>query len=55
MIVDCHVHVSACTPGHGSMSVALQNSLAFRFMRWRLKVKGYDADAEAQLRQRLLD
>jgi predicted TIM-barrel fold metal-dependent hydrolase len=55
MIVDCHVHVCACTPMHGSMSARLQNSLAFRFMRWRLKLKGYDADTEAQFRRRLLD
>lgn len=55
MIVDCHVHISACTPGHGSISLQLQNSLAFRFMRWRLKLKGYDANTEAQLRERLLD
>ena len=55
MIVDCHVHVSACTPGHGSMSVRLQRSLPFRFMRWRLRLKGYDASTECQLAQRLLD
>jgi len=37
------------------MSARLQDSLAFRFMRWRLKLKGYDAQTEAQLRRRLLD
>lgn len=36
MIVDCHVHVCATTPGHGKVSDRLINSLTFRFMRWRL-------------------
>ena len=53
MIIDCHVHVSACTPEHGEMSLALQRSPAFRFMRWRLKVRGYDANAEKQIAERL--
>ncbi len=53
MVVDCHVHVSACTPEHGEMSAKLQRSFAFRFMRWRLKVKGYDANAERQIAERL--
>jgi predicted TIM-barrel fold metal-dependent hydrolase len=55
MIIDCHVHISACTPENGEMSRALQNSLAFRFLRWRLKAKGYDANTERQLRDRLFD
>lgn len=55
MIIDCHVHVSACTPERGEMSASLQNSAAFRFMRWRLKVKGYDANAEKQIADRLRD
>ena len=55
MVVDCHVHISACTPGHGWISQKLQNSLAFRFLRWRLKLKGYDAGTERQLEQRLID
>src|SRR6185312_14319682 len=53
MVVDCHVHVSACTPVHGEMSLALRRSFAFRFMRWRLKVRGYDANAERQIADRL--
>src|SRR5689334_15598503 len=53
MIIDCHVHVSACTPEHGEMSAFLQNTAAFRFMRWRLKVKGYDGNAEKQIADRL--
>src|SRR5207245_4734527 len=55
MVIDCHVHVSACTPENGEMSAALQNSVAFRFMRWRLKVKGYDGNAERQVAERLRD
>jgi len=37
------------------MSAELQGSAAFRFMRWRLKVKGYDGNAERQIAQRLTD
>ena len=55
MVIDCHVHVSACTPENGEMSAELQSSAAFRFMRWRLKVKGYDGNAERQIAQRLTD
>jgi predicted TIM-barrel fold metal-dependent hydrolase len=40
MIVDCHVHVCATTPGHGSISVQLLTGLPFRFMRWRLGLPG---------------
>ena len=36
MIIDCHVHVCATTPGHGCVSPRLMRSLSFRFMRWRL-------------------
>ena len=37
------------------MSRRLRSSLPFRFMRWRLRLKGYDADTERQLAQRLVD
>jgi predicted TIM-barrel fold metal-dependent hydrolase len=40
MIVDCHVHVCATTPGHGCVSTQLLVSLPFRFMCWRLGVPG---------------
>src|SRR6266446_8661240 len=53
MVIDCHVHVSACTPEHGEMSASLRASVPFRFMRWRLKVKGYDRNAERQIADRL--
>ena len=49
MIIDCHVHVCAASPGHGSMSPRLLNSIAFRFMRWRLGLRGEDASTEARV------
>jgi predicted TIM-barrel fold metal-dependent hydrolase len=45
MIVDCHVHVCATTPGHGSLSLQLLTSLPFRFMRWRLGLPGALSEA----------
>src|SRR5581483_8078496 len=38
MIIDCHVHVIATAPGHGSMSRRLRNSFTARFARWRLGI-----------------
>jgi predicted TIM-barrel fold metal-dependent hydrolase len=55
MVIDCHVHICAAVPGHGWMSNRLQKSLAFRFMRWRLGIKGYDADTEKQLEGKLVE
>lgn len=49
MIIDCHVHISAMSEGHGFMSRRLLNSLPFRFMRWRLGMKGADERTERQL------
>ncbi len=50
MIIDCHVHLCAFSPGQGSTSERLLNSLAFRFMRWRLGIMGEpDATTEAKL------
>lgn len=51
MIVDVHVHVSALTPEHGLMSTKLLRSLPFRYMKWRLGLRGEDAGTEQQLRQ----
>jgi uncharacterized protein len=48
MIIDCHVHTSACTPGHGSMSARLLQSFAMRFARWRLGL-GLSSRADAQV------
>jgi predicted TIM-barrel fold metal-dependent hydrolase len=55
MLLDCHVHVSACTPGHGSMSERLLNSLPFRFMRWKLGIQGNDEASERRLETLLAD
>lgn len=49
MIIDCHVHVSAFTSGRGGMSRPLQNSIPFRFMRWRFGIVGEDERAEDHL------
>lgn len=53
MVIDCHVHTCAVTPGHGSMSERLLKSLPFRFMRWRLGIRGADAQTERDLETRL--
>ena len=51
MIVDCHVHACAMTPGDGSISPRLRKSLTFRFARWRLGIASdteeVDADEQA--------
>src|SRR4051794_26020010 len=44
MLVDCHVHVCATTPGRGKVSQRLRDSVVFRFMRWRLGIKHEDGD-----------
>ncbi len=53
MIIDCHVHLCAFMPGHGSMSKRLLNSLPFRFMRWRLGINDVVPDAFTE--QKLVD
>lgn len=53
MIVDCHVHLSAFTPGHGYMSRALLDSAPFRFMRWKFGLAGEDANTERTLEELL--
>jgi predicted TIM-barrel fold metal-dependent hydrolase len=53
MIIDLHVHVSALTPGHGSMSDRLLKSVPFRFMRRRLGVQGNDAATERAIAELL--
>ena len=55
MIIDCHVHVSALTPGHGCMSQRVLRSLPFRFMRWRLGIKGEDEATERAIEQKLVE
>src|SRR3954471_3860343 len=49
MVIDCHVHVSALTPEHGSMSPRLLNSIPFRYMQWVFGISGHDNRAERQL------
>jgi predicted TIM-barrel fold metal-dependent hydrolase len=53
MRIDCHVHISALTPGHGSMSRQLLRSLPFRFMRWRLGIRGADVSTEHAIEAKL--
>ncbi len=55
MILDVHVHVSALLPGHGAMSDKLLKSVPFRFMRWRLGIKGDDAGMERGVERVLTD
>jgi predicted TIM-barrel fold metal-dependent hydrolase len=55
MILDCHVHVSACTPGHGVMSETLQKQIAFRFLRWKFGLVGVDETTERAFERILVD
>jgi predicted TIM-barrel fold metal-dependent hydrolase len=56
MIIDCHVHAFADTPGHGSVSEKLRRSFVARFMRWRLKISSDQGEAfERQAEARLLE
>lgn len=50
MIIDCHVHISATSPGRGKMSPRLLNSLPFRFMRWVFSLDGADEATERELK-----
>src|SRR5687768_5823870 len=53
MVIDCHVHICAFTPSHGSMSPKLLKSPPFRFMRWRLGIVGEDESSERALEAKL--
>jgi predicted TIM-barrel fold metal-dependent hydrolase len=55
MILDCHVHISAFTPAHGSMSEHLNKSAPFRFMRWRFGMVGSDGSTERALEAKLVE
>jgi predicted TIM-barrel fold metal-dependent hydrolase len=55
MIIDCHVHVSAIDPAHGSMSDKLNKSLPFRFMGRRLGLDPRSMAFDAQLEGKLTD
>jgi len=54
MLIDCHVHVCACLPGHGLMSERLLKSLPFRFMQWRFGLRGASAETECELERVLV-
>jgi predicted TIM-barrel fold metal-dependent hydrolase len=49
MILDCHVHVSAFEPGHGTMSQRLVSSIPFLFMRMCFGIAGSNAETERQI------
>jgi len=51
MIVDCHVHIAANSPGCGAISPRLLKAPGFRFLRWWFAMKGTDA----QMQQKLAD
>jgi predicted TIM-barrel fold metal-dependent hydrolase len=52
MVIDCHLHLCTFTPEHGGTSEHLLSTLPFRFMRWRLGMKGADARTERQLEEK---
>lgn len=54
MILDLHVHVSALTRRHGKMSRHLLDTVAFRFMKWRLGVEGEDDATERAIADKLV-
>src|SRR5688500_17957561 len=53
MVIDVHVHTCALNPEHGSTSARLLNSIAFRFMRWRLGIKKLDYSVDEHLESAL--
>src|SRR5438128_1118565 len=55
MLIDCHVHISACTPVHGSISRKLFNSASMRFIRWRFGLSDIDERTERIFEQTLID
>lgn len=56
MIIDCHVHAIACTPGHGSLSEHLLRQWNVRFLRRRLGVTApYGEALERQAEEKLVE
>ena len=55
MVIDCHVHVCAASPGHGSLSESLLKSLPFRFMQWRLGIGAYGPETERAMEAKLAE
>lgn len=54
MRIDCHVHISAFLPGHGSMSVRLSRSIPFRFLRWGFGIGSIDESTDERLEKILV-
>src|SRR6185436_4433088 len=54
MILDCHVHVSACTAGCGIMSRRLMSTLPFRFMQWKFGLRGASLETQVRLEELLV-
>src|SRR5947209_13365513 len=56
MIIDCHVHAIACTPGRGSLSEKLLRQWNIRLLRRRLGVTApYGEPLERQAEARLVE
>lgn len=55
MIIDCHVHALASTPGHGTLSPRLRKSLGFRLLCWRLGLSGDGETLERQMEAKLIE
>jgi uncharacterized protein len=55
MILDVHVHISATTPGRGSMSPRILQSIPFRIMRWKLGITGADEKSERAVEDKLAE
>jgi predicted TIM-barrel fold metal-dependent hydrolase len=56
MIIDCHVHTIAATPGHGHLSDYLLRQWNIRFMRWWMGITSRDPETlERQAEARLLE
>lgn len=53
MRIDCHVHISAFTNGHGVVSQRVMKSWPFRFMRWWLGIGGDDTSMERAVEAKL--
>ncbi|MBC7785149.1 MAG: amidohydrolase family protein [Burkholderiales bacterium] len=54
MRIDCHVHLSGFTPGHGALSPRLLRSPQFRFLRWKFGIGEVGSQAELDLERLLI-
>jgi predicted TIM-barrel fold metal-dependent hydrolase len=56
MIIDCHVHAIAATPGHGKVSDYLLRQWNIRFLRWWMRIPSRDRETlEKRAEARLLE